>query len=327
MGLPFSESEAEVVLLSAPWGGDGPMESGPHTAPVNILENSHRLSLYDPDQPEAWKRGIYLRLPEGQVVLQGNRLVEKMAALRLFAQKGSISSKDGYVQALLEEIHKENILLRNGLRQDASALLGQKKQAGLIGGDTSTQLGLLEALAERYNEFGILHLGETMGLQQRPDIPVYSSDTWLTAALKLDSIKRLALAGVRSATPDEEAFTAGREHISVFYHHEIRRRLYRGHTFSQICSDIIRGLPDKVYLSFDIHALQPQYRPNAVPSTSGGFDFEEALYLVKRLVDAELEVIGFGLCGVAGQGNVPDGQAGAILAYRLANLMSASREL
>lgn len=324
MGLPHSEAEAEVVLLSAPWSSGGALHSGLHTAAANILESSHLLSLYDPDVPEAWKKGIFLRLPDEQMVERGRQFMEKTAAMSLFTENGESASEGPYRQVSLEGIDKESAALNSWLRQEAAALLDQKKRVALIGGDSGAQLGLIEALAERHHEFGIIHLGARMGLRPSAAGLAHAPEGIFTNALKLKSITRLALAGISAASPAEEQTAEGREDISVFYQHEIRRRLFRGHTFSQVCGDIIRGLPDQVYLSFDIGALLPQYRPNAGQAIAGGFEFEEALYLVKRMVDAELEVIGFGLCGIAGLGHSYDGQVGAQLAYRLANLMGAS---
>ncbi|MCB9040822.1 MAG: arginase family protein [Lewinellaceae bacterium] len=321
MGLPFTEAEAEVVLLSAPWGSGIHLDSNASTAAANILEASYLLSPYDPDAPQA---GLCLRLPEEPMAERCRQLLEKTASVTLFAENGKASPKDGYVQTSFEEIDKEIAVLQKWLKQEANALLDQKKRVGLIGGDSSAQLGLLQALAERYTEFGILHLGARMGLNASWPGPACSPETLFAHALHFDSLKQLSLAGIRCAFPQEEKTAHSREHISVFHDHDIRRRLYRGHAFSQICGDIIRGLPDRVYLSFDIDALKPQYGPNASHTMPGGFEIEEALYLVKRLLDAELEIIGFGLCGVAGLGHARDGQAGALLAYRLGNLMGVS---
>lgn len=314
MGLPFTEAESEIVLLSAPWGGNASCSS-----PANILEASYQLSLYDPDVPEAWKRAPYLRLPGEQLLERGKQLQEKIVSITLFAGSQEKPSDDSYIRATLEEINKEVAALNHWLRQEAQALMDQKKRVGLIGGDSSTQLGLLEALAGKYNEFGVLHLGARMGLSPASPGLACTPENLFTQALKSGHITQLALAGIRSASPEEEKTANGRENISVFYQHEIRRRLYRGHTFSQVCGDIIRSLPDQVYISFDIDALAPHHWPRPGRYLPAGFDLDEAFYLIKRMLDAELEIIGFGLCGTSAEG-----QAEALLAYRLANLMGHS---
>lgn len=322
LGLPIAENDAQTVVLCAPWAG-AQADSHIHTAAANVLEASYRLPLYDPDVPDAWKRGFSLRLPDAQLSERGKQFREKAAGLSLFAESGESPSEGRYVQTSFEEVDKEAAALKQELRQEAKALLDNHKSVGLLGGDSSTQLGLLEALAERYPEFGILHLGARMGLNTSWPGPACSPETFLHHALQLGSVAQLTLAGARHCSPREEKTANGKENIAVFYQHEIRRRLFRGHTYSQICGDIIRDLPDRVYISFDIDALLPHYRPHSAGTAPGGFEFEEATYLLKRLVDAELEIIGFGLCGVAGEPHTWEGQVGAQLLYRLGNLMGA----
>ncbi|MCB9265358.1 MAG: arginase family protein [Lewinellaceae bacterium] len=306
LGMPYTREEARVILLFAPWTVSQPLGGSGHSGPANILESSYTLPLSGPDVPKAGKTGIYGRLPAEDILEKGKQLAENEAKIPA------------------EELIRKADALNGWLNREASGLLENKKRVGLIGGDCSTQIGLLSALAGRYSEFGILHLGAGMGLGSISSDTGCTPDNLFSHALQLSSVSQLTLAGVRSYSAEEENLTAGREEISVFYNHEIRRRLYRGHTFGQICGDIIRGLPDQVYLSFDINALQPQYCPNAARRFPGGFDFEEALYLIKRLVDAELEIIGFGLCGVAGREHPWDGKVGALLAYRIAALMGSS---
>lgn len=325
LGLPFEESDAETIVLCAPWAG-AQADSHIHTAAANVLEASYHLHLYDPDVPDAWQNGLFLRLPDAQLSERGKQFRERAAGLSLFAESGESPSEGRYVQTSFGEVDKEAAALQKELKQEAKLLLDNKKSVGLLGGDSSTQLGLLEALAERHPEFGILHLGARMGLNASWPGPACSPETFFHHALQFGSVVQLTLAGARHCSPREEKTANGRENIAVFYQHEIRRRLFRGHTYSQICGDIVRSLPDRVYISFDIDALLPHYRPHSAGAAPGGFEFEEAIYLLKRLIDAELEIIGFGLCGVAGQPHEWDGQVGAQLLCRLGNLMGISRE-
>ena len=82
-----------------------------------------------------------------------------------------------------------------------------------------------------------------------------------------------------------------------------------------------------VYVSFDIDGLDPKLCPNTGTPVPGGLEFREAMYLMKMVVDSGRQIIGFDLCEVAGMGNEWDGNVGARVAYRLANLMGKSQGL
>lgn len=64
IGLPFTEEEAQIVLLSVPWDVTVSYSDGTSRGPENILQASTQLDLYDPEAPDAWKMGLYLRPPD-----------------------------------------------------------------------------------------------------------------------------------------------------------------------------------------------------------------------------------------------------------------------
>ncbi len=64
IGLPFEEADAQIVLLSVPWDVTVSYGAGTATGPANILEASTQLDLLDPDVPDAWKMGLYMRPPD-----------------------------------------------------------------------------------------------------------------------------------------------------------------------------------------------------------------------------------------------------------------------
>ncbi|NRA49325.1 MAG: arginase family protein, partial [Phaeodactylibacter sp.] len=64
IGLPFNESEASIVLFPVPWDVTVSYGAGTATGPSNILEASPQLDLLDPDVPDAWKAGLYMRTPD-----------------------------------------------------------------------------------------------------------------------------------------------------------------------------------------------------------------------------------------------------------------------
>ena len=101
--------------------------------------------------------------------------------------------------------------------------------------------------------------------------------------------------------------------------------LYKGNTVEEIFQSILKELPQKVYLSFDIDALDPKLCPNTGTPVAGGLEFEQALFLVQLLVESGRQIIGFDLNEVApAENNDWDANVGGRLLYRICNLMALS---
>ena len=73
----------------------------------------------------------------------------------------------------------------------------------------------------------------------------------------------------------------------------------------------------------DVDGLDPKLCPNTGTPVPGGFEVQEVFYLLRQLVKSGRTIIGFDLSEVAGVGNNWDGNVGARLAYKLANLMGS----
>ena len=87
---------------------------------------------------------------------------------------------------------------------------------------------------------------------------------------------------------------------------------------------IIDQLPEKVYISFDIDALDPKLCGHTGTPVPGGLEFEQAAMLLD-MVAAEKKIIGFDLNEV---GNDPrDANVGARMLFRLcAQFLSSSSQ-
>jgi agmatinase len=102
---------------------------------------------------------------------------------------------------------------------------------------------------------------------------------------------------------------------------------FEGQTWRQICREIVGTLPQNVYISFDIDGLEPNLCPHTGTPVAGGLMFWEAVYLLKMVVSSGRKIIGFDLSEVGGVGNEWDGNVGARILYKLANLMGQSNHL
>ena len=80
-------------------------------------------------------------------------------------------------------------------------------------------------------------------------------------------------------------------------------------------------MPENVYISFDIDGLQQMYCPNTGTPVAGGLSFDEAIYLVRKVVDSGKKIIGFDLNEVAPNPNDKEWNAnvGARVLFKLCN--------
>jgi agmatinase len=104
----------------------------------------------------------------------------------------------------------------------------------------------------------------------------------------------------------------------MFTEYGIRKDLFEGRKWKDICEDIVHELPEKVYISFDIDGLAPHLSPNTGTPVLGGFSLEEVVYLFEKILESGKKIIGFDLCEVApGKDGEWDGNVGARVLYKL----------
>lgn len=70
--------------------------------------------------------------------------------------------------------------------------------------------------------------------------------------------------------------------------------MYAGKTRTDYCRMIVDQLPAKIYISFDIDALDPKLCGHTGTPVPGGLEFEQAAMLLD-MVAAEKTIIGFDL--------------------------------
>lgn len=325
-GLPFDEVNARIVMLSIPWDATVSYVEGTSSGAANILEASAQLDLFDPDHPEAYKMGLYLRPASEKWQRRNERCREKAKQYIDFLEQGGEVEQSPEMQTILTEINEYSLKLKNSIRKESKKLLKQGKLVGIVGGEHSCPLGLLEQLSEVYADFGVLQIDAHMDLRRSYEGFDFSHASIFHNALDLPSVSRLVQVGIRDFCHEEVArVRESQGRIKVFYDHAIRERLFRGRPFDSICDDILSELPEQVYVSFDIDGLKPYLCPHTGTPVPGGLDFPEAIHLLNRLVRSGRKIIGFDLSEVAGLGHEWDGNVGARVLYRLANRAGASQ--
>ena len=168
-------------------------------------------------------------------------------------------------------------MLYNWVKELTCRLLKDGKKVGLIGGDHSTPLGYISALADIHENFGILQIDAHADLRDAYEGFIHShASIMYNVVQRFPQVSKLVQVGVRDLCNEEMVFmrsTNGR--ISTFFDKDIKEAQYEGRTWRDICSDIIKDLPQKVYISFDIDGLDPKLCPHTGTPVPGGLKWSK----------------------------------------------------
>lgn len=327
-GLPFTEEDAELVLLPVPWEVTTSYRGGTSMGPQLIYSASMQIDLYDPDAPDAWKRGIYMQ-PINDDIHSRSELQKAYAQNVIRHLEGGGSLKDDEITDDVESVNTACMEMVEWIKDEATALLNSGKKVGLVGGDHSTPLGFMKALGEVHESYGILQVDAHADLRESYEGFTYSHASIMYNALQeIPQVSKLVQVGIRDYC-DEELLVIRQnpERIATWFDQDIKGRMYEGDTWKNICDAIIDELPQKVYISFDIDGLDPKLCPGTGTPVPGGFEFEQVNYLFRRLVKSGRQIIGFDLNEVSTGGEEIEDMnsiTGARALYKLCNFILAS---
>lgn len=325
-GLPFSEDDARLVILPVPWEVTVSFGSGTARSSEQIMRASLQIDLFDPDIPDGWKQGFFLKEADRKILLKSDYLRKEAELYIDYISKGDEVQNNQFMCKTMKEVNEGGYFLNHWVHQQTKSLLDKGKIVGLLGGDHSTPLGFMKALAEKHGEFGVLQIDAHCDLREAYEGFVYSHASIMYNALKeIPELKKLVQVGIRDYSFGEHQFIQqNADRIKTYFEKEIRERQYEGETFKQITKEIIDQLPDKIYISFDIDGLDPKLCPNTGTPVQGGFETEQIFYLFKQISSAGKKIIGFDLSEVSTSENGWDANVGARVLFKLCNLMMAT---
>lgn len=320
-GLPFNVDEANLVIIPVPWEVTVSYNSGTADAPAAILEASFQVDLYDPIVDEAWKLGIAMDDINNDILKKGEALREKAETYISMYGDGIDQESNSEMSDILTEVNNACAELNGWVREQSLKYLSRGKKVAVLGGDHSTPLGLIQALADKHDAFGILQIDAHTDLRVAYEGFEYSHASIMYNALKVPQVQKLVQVGIRDYCQSEADLIRSDNRIHTFFDQSIKRLSYEGRTWSTITDEIVSKLPDKVYVSIDIDGLDPKYCPNTGTPVPGGLEYDQVVYLLEKLVtEGKKSIIGFDINEVAPGDSEWDANIGARLLFRVANL-------
>ena len=324
-GLPFTTDEAEVVIIPVPWEVTVSYRSGAALGPQAVFDASYQVDLFDPKIADAWKIGIAMEPISDDIASKSESLRRKSEAYLTSLEEGESPETNSKMEEVLKLINAESLKLNHWVKAKSVAYLEKNKIVALLGGDHSTPLGLMQALAEKHKSFAILQIDAHADLRDAFEGFEHSHASIMFNAIKIPQVSKLVQVGIRDYCEAEfDLIKNSNGRIVTFFDREIKHKQYDGASWTSICNDIIAQLPNDIYLSFDIDGLDPKLCPNTGTPVAGGFEFEQTLMLIEKIVDSGKRIIAFDINEVAPGGDEWDANVGARLLYRIANMVAKS---
>ena len=329
-GIPLSEEECRLVMLPVPWEVTTSYGKGASNGPRIIREASEQIDLFDFETKTAYEAGYFMK--EISKDISDKSKSYKEIAQKVIALKTEMSDDLALIQKLTDQVNKASGELTDWVYAETNKILKAGKLFGLVGGDHSTPLGAIKAICEKHtsadgkkSDVGVLHLdahSDTrkayQGFEQSHASIMYN----VMNQAEKSRPQKIVQVGIRDFCEEEYNFIQSRSDIKTFFDIGIKQRQLKGESWASIVADIVSELPHKVYISFDIDGLNPQFCPSTGTPVIGGLTTDEVFFLFNVLAQSGRQIVGFDLNEVStGDADTAewDGNVGARMLYKLCN--------
>jgi agmatinase len=173
----------------------------------------------------------------------------------------------------------------------------------LLGGEHSVSLGAVRAMSRQHKDLCVLQLDAHTDLREVFEGSPYNHACVMARIRELAPIVQV---GIRSMDASEKAAVDPRR---IFFAERLARR-------PDWIGEVLALLSPRVYLTFDLDALDPAIMPSTGTPEPGGLAWYETLELLRRLC-AERELVGFDVVELCPTSNRAADFLAAKLVYKL----------
>lgn len=317
-GLPHGPGDSACVLVPVPFDATTSYRDGTRDGPAAILEASRQVDLFDRQVGRGYERGICMLDADPRIVALA---ASARRAAEPILQKGGADRDAPADRAALTVVDGAGDELNAIVGRITGDLLAAGRIPGIVGGDHSVPFAAIAAAAERHGPLGVLHFDAHADLRE-----AYEGFRWSHASImhnvlcEIPRVERLVQLGVRDFSEAEHQHVlreAGR--VMTFFDVDWQRRKADGEKLSALCEELLRPLPERVWVSFDVDGLDPALCPHTGTPVPGGLGFAEACLVLEALARSGRRIVGFDLVEVAPgpDGDEWDANVGARLLYKL----------
>jgi agmatinase len=315
-GFPYSEEEADILILPAPWDVTTSYRDGTSRGPAAILAASTQLDFTSPFRESAWETRIGTLAPPPHWLTLGNSLRPKAKEVISALEEGREVPKQA-----ITEVNEEGARFHGELEALARKILGKGRKLVTLGGDHSVSYGPIKAHLERHPGMSVLHIDAHADLRPAYCGFPHSHASVMHLVRSLEGLGPLVQVGLRDISPAELQAIESHPGIFPFFDWDLKREMARGNSWQQQCRRILEPLGREVYLSVDVDGLDPRYCPGTGTPVPGGIDLWELFFLLEELEASGRRLVGADLVEVA-PGNMEwDANVGARILFQLCQLL------
>ncbi|MEL6712510.1 MAG: agmatinase family protein [Planctomycetota bacterium] len=317
-GLPHGPEDARVHVRGVPFEATTSYRAGTARAPEAVQAASRQIDLFDLRFGRPYEAGIWMAPVDAEVRAWSEEA--RALALPIIAQGGAGPEDSGAVARVDELGARVNERVRRG----AIEALDAGKLPVLVGGDHSTPFGQIAACAERAPGLGVLQFDAHADLR-----PAFEGLRWSHASIldnvlrECDGVAALVQVGIRDLSEEEFDAAANEPRVRMLTDVDLGRAREESRTRA-LAREAIAELPDDVYVTFDVDALEPSLCPNTGTPVPGGLSWAETMVWLEELRASGKRVVGLDLVEVSpglewneSAGDAWDAIVGARLLYRL----------
>lgn len=286
-----------------------------------------------PDRPDAAVQIIPV-LFEG-TVSYGGGTADGPPAMRLASQQVDLLDQHfGDVWTLgiheqeaiaceLDDVDAAAEVIRSTLFERVRSCIEIGRIPAVVGGEHSVSLGAIEAAAASVPSLGIIQVDAHMDLRLAFEGHRFSHASIMRNAIqRCPTLARLVQIGVRDFCGEEIEFARASDgRVSAVFDADLWDVADAGRSVRGFFDEVLAGMPEHLYISFDIDGLDPGLCPNTGTPVPGGLSFNQASTLLRAIAESGRRVVGFDLVEVAPspRGDTEwDANVGARLLYKLA---------
>ena len=297
-GATTSPSDADVVIVSAPWSVTSDYGRGATYTPDAIIDSSLGKELYD--APTGLSIEGRIATAEIDYNIQESSEMLGRDAERIVRHHSDRESRvSDYIARKIENVNEGFAEMHLSIYKQVKQWAEQGKRIAVVGGDHSVAFGAVKALAEVNEGLGVLFVDAHADYSSDDEIFNYSHRSIARNIVEeIDGVAKMVQVGVRDVDRAEVEALAACDKVELFYAESLAARRFEGCSWGDICREVVDKLPHKVYISFDVDALKIEFCNNTNAPTPGGMTFDEALYLVNMVVASGREIVGFDISEV-----------------------------
>lgn len=325
----LDDDHGRIVILPIPWEATVSYGEGTAMGPEAVRRASHQVDLADADVGDlrdagiATDRTLLAARAWSDAVRPRARRAIAMQAEGLAPDPDDIAAVDAAADRLESAVHAAVAGILDDMTADRVPIL--------LGGDHSTPLGAFRAAAERVPGLGLLHVDAHADLRAAFEGFRQSHASIMQNLLEHCPGVTLTSVGLRDFSPAERRVLSGNPRVTAWLDRDLRADRLDG-AFRAAAHRIVAGLPERVWISWDIDGLDPSLCPHTGTPVPGGLGWDEAVMLLetlaasgRRIVGVDLVEVAPGADGGAGDRDSWDAVVGARLLYKLAGYALRSR--